>query len=410
MRNGEVSASIDFARPRVRSHAFRSGESPNPAVGFPGRTRFGVIGRQRPRPDVVPEDSGFHDLERLLPRQYFLWQIHREKRRVERSGAPLSIAMFHLTPLDGEVRREHCEALLTCIGRCRRETDIVGSLGEGAIAVLLPDTAEQGAQVLADRVVKCAGALPVSAVSVTYPDQIFDKLQVESQGVPDFSPLSIDEFPAESVGGYGLKRGLDLLGALFALIVFSPVMLVAALAVALTSPGPVIFKQVRIGRNGKPFVFYKFRSMYRDADDRLHKDYVTKLINGNLAEINEGTEAQPFYKMKSDPRVTRVGKFIRQTHIDELPQFFNVLKGDMSLVGPRPPLPYEVEKYQPWHLRRILEIKPGITGLWQVDGHNTTTFDEMVRIDLRYMRTCSLWLDVSILLRTVKVVLERVFA
>jgi lipopolysaccharide/colanic/teichoic acid biosynthesis glycosyltransferase len=146
--------------------------------------------------------------------------------------------------------------------------------------------------------------------------------------------------------------------------------------------------------------------MHCNADDRIHRDYVGKLITGDLDSINQGGKAKPLYKMKDDPRVTRVGRLIRKTSMDELPQLFNVLRGEMSLVGPRPPLPYEAEKYQSWHLRRVLEVKPGITGVWQVSGRSKTSFDDMVRMDLRYTRTCSLALDLKILIKTVKVVLE----
>jgi lipopolysaccharide/colanic/teichoic acid biosynthesis glycosyltransferase len=175
----------------------------------------------------------------------------------------------------------------------------------------------------------------------------------------------------------------------------------------LTSPGAALFKQQRLGRFGAPFEIYKFRSMSAKNDDKAHREYVAKLIQGNLAEINQGDAANPVYKMTRDPRITKVGHFIRKTSIDELPQLFNVLKGDMSLVGPRPPLRYEAEKYQVWHLRRILEVRPGITGLWQVIGRSTTSFDEMVRLDLRYIREWSFWMDVKILLGTVRVVIMR---
>jgi len=142
------------------------------------------------------------------------------------------------------------------------------------------------------------------------------------------------------------------------------------------------------------------------VDDRIHRAYVTNLINGNLEGTNQGDKEKPLYKIKADPRVTPVGRIIRKASIDELPQLFNVLKGDMSLVGPRPPLPYEAEKYQSWHLRRVSELKPGITGLWQVEGRSKTSFDDMVRMDLRYIQRCSLMLDLKILIKTVKVVLR----
>jgi lipopolysaccharide/colanic/teichoic acid biosynthesis glycosyltransferase len=146
--------------------------------------------------------------------------------------------------------------------------------------------------------------------------------------------------------------------------------------------------------------------MHFSADDRIHREYVAALIAGD-EEANQGGADTPLYKLKSDPRVTRVGQFLRKTSLDELPQLFSVLKGDMSLVGPRPPVPYEVEKYQSWHLRRILEVRPGITGLWQVEGRSKISFNDMVRLDLQYIRSCSLSSDLRILLKTVKAVLKR---
>ena len=179
-----------------------------------------------------------------------------------------------------------------------------------------------------------------------------------------------------------------------------------ALLIKATSPGPVIFRQLRLGQKGVRIQFYKFRSMRTGTDDQIHRKYVEKLIKGNVDEINQGERDRPLYKIKEDPRVTGVGKIIRKLSIDELPQLYNVLKGEMSLVGPRPPLPYEVEKYEPWHLRRILEVKPGITGLWQVEGRSKTSFNDMVRLDLRYVQNWSLLLDLKILVRTVKAVLK----
>jgi lipopolysaccharide/colanic/teichoic acid biosynthesis glycosyltransferase len=198
------------------------------------------------------------------------------------------------------------------------------------------------------------------------------------------------------------KRGLDIIGAGLALIVFSPVMLAAAVAIKLTSQGPVIFKQERTGLSGKKFTFLKFRSMYVNNDPVTHEKYVEKFITGGKTGIvDKGlAENDGVYKIKDDPRVTPVGKFLRKSSLDELPQFINVLKGEMSLVGPRPPIPYEFEKYDTWHKRRVFSIKPGITGLWQVKGRSSTTFDEMVRLDLKYIREWSLRLDLKILIRT----------
>ena len=162
----------------------------------------------------------------------------------------------------------------------------------------------------------------------------------------------------------------------------------------MTSEGPVFFRQKRIGQLGREFTFLKFRSMYVNNDPEIHRQYVQNLIAKKV------DEAGGAYKIKNDSRVTRIGKFLRKSSLDELPQFLNVLGGEMSLVGPRPPIPYEFENYSLWHRRRILEVNPGITGEWQVSGRSRTTFDEMVRMDLRYIQRQSIWLDLKILLKT----------
>jgi lipopolysaccharide/colanic/teichoic acid biosynthesis glycosyltransferase len=170
-------------------------------------------------------------------------------------------------------------------------------------------------------------------------------------------------------------------------------------AVKFSSPGPVLFRQERIGRFGRPFTFLKFRSMYANNDPKIHREFMKRVINGEHDGSGDTTESK-VYKMTDDPRITRVGRFLRRTSLDELPQFFNALKGDMSLVGPRPPLPYECAEYDVWHRRRVLEARPGLTGLWQVTGRSRVSFDDMVRLDLQYVRTWSLWLDIKILLKT----------
>jgi lipopolysaccharide/colanic/teichoic acid biosynthesis glycosyltransferase len=205
--------------------------------------------------------------------------------------------------------------------------------------------------------------------------------------------------------GRATKRLIDVLGSLTLLALLTPIFLVIAAAIKLTSRGPVLFRQQRIGEHGTPFTFLKFRSMYVNNDASQHKEYVRQLIAGQAAkQPAKGTGAGVF-KLTNDPRITMVGNFLRRTSLDELPQFFNVLRGDMSLVGPRPPVPYEVEAYAVWHRRRLLEAKPGITGLWQVQGRSRVGFDDMVRLDLRYARNCSPWLDLKILVQTPKAVI-----
>jgi lipopolysaccharide/colanic/teichoic acid biosynthesis glycosyltransferase len=197
---------------------------------------------------------------------------------------------------------------------------------------------------------------------------------------------------------------MDIAGALTGILITSPIMLVAAVAVKLTSKGPVLFKQERMGYMGKKFTFLKFRSMREDVDHSIHEDYMTDFISGRL-DSKSGNEV-PLFKMADDPRITAVGRFLRKTSIDEFPQFFNVLKGDMSLVGPRPPIPYEVNKYKLWHQKRVIEVKPGITGLWQVGGRSSTTFEDMVRLDLQYVNNWSLKMDINIILKTIKAIIS----
>jgi exopolysaccharide biosynthesis polyprenyl glycosylphosphotransferase len=190
-----------------------------------------------------------------------------------------------------------------------------------------------------------------------------------------------------------VKQAVDLIGATVALVLTAPLMLVTAVAIKLESPGPIMFGQTRCGLNGRLFRMYKFRTMVNGAEKRRH----------DLADLNE--MSGPVFKIKNDPRVTRVGRFLRKTSIDELPQLINILSGEMSLVGPRPPLPSEVARYQPWQHRR-LSVKPGITCLWQVNGRNRIDFEKWMKLDLEYIDHWSLWQDVKILARTVPAVLR----
>jgi exopolysaccharide biosynthesis polyprenyl glycosylphosphotransferase len=197
------------------------------------------------------------------------------------------------------------------------------------------------------------------------------------------------------------KRGSDLVIASLALLVLSPIWLLIALLIKLDSHGPVFYKQERVGMDGRVFLFYKFRTMRAGTDDTEHREFQRRYIKGQ-PESNQGDDERPAYKLRADDRVTRLGRILRRTSLDELPQLFNVLRGDMSVVGPRPPIPYEVESYELWHRKR-LDMKPGITGLWQVSGRNRLPFDEMVRMDLYYIENWSLLLDVKIVLQTLPV-------
>ena len=200
------------------------------------------------------------------------------------------------------------------------------------------------------------------------------------------------------------KRALDLTLTSLILIAFSPLLLFIMLAIKIGSPGPVFCKQIRLGKRARPFTFYKFRSMYVNTDDAEHRLYVKNWIKaGNPYEVDENGEA--LFKISDDRRVTRVGRLIRKCCIDEFPQLFNVLRGEMSLVGPRSPLPHEYQDYSDWHRKRLDGI-PGITGLWQVSGKNKIPFEEMVKLDIHYLKNSSLWLDIKIIVRTIPVMLK----
>ena len=201
-----------------------------------------------------------------------------------------------------------------------------------------------------------------------------------------------------SGGARMLKRTFDLVVAAIAIVLLLPLWLIIALLIKLDSKGPIFYTQERVGMDGRLFLLYKFRTMKAGADPELHREYQRAFIAGR-AEANLGNDSKPTYKLLADPRITRIGKLLRRTSLDEVPQLLNVMLGDMSIVGPRPPIPYEVEAYELWHRKR-LDMKPGLTGLWQVSGRNRLPFEEMVRLDLFYIENWSLLLDLKIILRT----------
>jgi lipopolysaccharide/colanic/teichoic acid biosynthesis glycosyltransferase len=211
------------------------------------------------------------------------------------------------------------------------------------------------------------------------------------------------EAPAPPAEAYlPLKRALDVVLAGLGLACLAPLAAVIALAIWLDSPGGVLFRQRRLGLGGRPFVMYKFRTMRADADDALHRQAVARWARGGLARA----DGRPLYKAERDPRVTRVGRLLRLYGLDELPQLLNVLRGEMSLVGPRPAIPYELEHYRPWYYGRFL-VRPGITGLWQVNRHRAPSLEEAMALDLAYVRHLSLALDLQVLARTLPLVLSR---
>ncbi|MGZ6191967.1 MAG: sugar transferase [Syntrophales bacterium] len=355
---------------------------------------------------AIEEDHSFYTV------RHFRHMLHIERKRAERSKKPFLLMLLDLSGLHTRHRNSHIlEKMRSALVSCTRETDIRGwyeryktvgviftemaSIDESSVERIFRKLHSAFGEVLDPEWIK-----EINISFHTFPEE--NGNSAINGGLfnialyPDLSKPSISRQASSSI-----KKLIDTAGSLSALVFLSPIFLIIAAAVKLTSDGPVFFKQERMGLNGNIFTFLKFRSMYTNSDHTRHKDYITKFIgegkdNGNTPGV---------YKLSNDPRITPIGGFLRKTSLDELPQFINVLKGDMSLVGPRPPIPYECELYDIWHRRRMLSVKPGITGLWQVSGRSSTTFDEMVRLDLKYINGWSLWLDIKLLLKTPLVVL-----
>lgn len=345
----------------------------------------------------------------LYPLAYFQEKLIQERRRAERSHKPLLVMV-----LDAEraAEAEDGEALTESLGEgintCIRGTDICGVMKEGAlVGVILTEVEPEKVEVAQRAVAKKTRDKLAAMLDEETATRIAISFRIYAEG--GGGDIDLTFFPevtgrgGRKVGGELMKRSLDVVGSLVGLLLFSPFFTVLPVLIKLTSKGPVFYRQERIGRNGRKFKMIKFRSMYLDNDDVIHKEYVRKLITG---EVTESDAPQGIFKIQGDPRVTPIGRFIRKYSLDELPQFINVLKGDMSLVGPRPPIKYEVQHYRSWQRNRLIGKRPGLTGLWQVTGRSRTTFDEMVRLDLRYLNGWSISLDLKILLRTPLAVLK----
>lgn len=334
-----------------------------------------------------------------------------ERKKAERFGWSL---LLMLVDVEGAVQANHSESALchivSALSASTRETDIAGWYQEDKILAVLfseirkTERASMQELIHAKVLSELRARLDPQSLGLIqfsfhfFPEEFNEaglKRSVDVKLYPDL--LKQDEakkFPAV------VKRSIDVLGSILALVLCSPLWGAISLAIKLTSEGPVLFKQERVGRYGRRFTFVKFRSMKCANDPSIHKDYVRRFIGGNIDTVEHGTNGKAPFKIQDDPRVTPVGRFLRKTSLDELPQLLNVLKGEMSLVGPRPPIPYELEAYQVWHRQRLLEAKPGITGLWQVRGRSRLKFDDMVRLDLQYSKSWSIWLDLKILFQT----------
>lgn len=352
----------------------------------------------------------------MLPQDLFVKLLHLERKRTERSGRRFVLMLLDTGDLMTSGRSDVLTNLLSAIGQATRDTDLRGWYKEGSVI-----------GVIFTEVGSATDKSVVQALSNKVTDVLYEALSI-----PDVNNirLSFHVFPEDwddegtngpvtstlrialaseinrKRGSLLVKRMIDIAGSLAGLTICLPVLLLIATAIKMTSRGPVLFRQVRLGQYGRKFTFLKFRSMYANSDSKIHEEYVKKFIMGAAGTEQSNGARQTVYKLTADPRITPIGRFLRNTSLDELPQFLNVLKGDMSLVGPRPPVVYEFNRYDLWHKQRLLAAKPGITGLWQVDGRSRVKFDDMVRLDIRYARSWSLWLDIKILLQTPRAVVS----
>ncbi|HEY6770701.1 MAG TPA: sugar transferase [Candidatus Sulfotelmatobacter sp.] len=347
----------------------------------------------------------------ILQEQAFVRMISLERKRSERSRKPFVLMLLDMNqPLAEGRSAKALERILAGLGTATRETDVTGWYKSNFIlGVMFTEIGEAEREKIVSTMIARVSESLRSHLNA----EQFQQLSVSFHVFPEDWDHQASTRPSDPAlypdlsrrderrkVGDGTKRLMDVAGSALALVFLSPVFLAIAAAVKFTSQGPVFFRQKRIGQYGAPFVFLKFRSMFVNNDSAIHQEYVKKLIAGTAPANASEADGGKIYKLTRDPRITRVGAFLRKTSLDELPQFLNVLMGQMSLVGPRPPVPYEVEAYDVWHRRRLLEARPGITGLWQVSGRCRVKFDDMVRLDLHYARYRSPWMDLKILART----------
>jgi len=411
--------------------------------------------------------NDFFDSPEYFHQRYFLEQRRAERNGYEFTLIVFDLNNQEqvIQPVINSVLLTEAENLI--FSTCKsvlRETDVVAKYSRNRLVIILPDTNYKGTQLAVKRIRQMLNEVANSSICkidhkikiYSYPSQQDEINQIVNENFDDkrTSNLTSKKTVRDTKSYYSsdsrpyvfkslsdklnykispkatlafehpyymthngtleinpnlqkaIKRCIDIILSLIAAVLFLPILLIVPILIKLTSSGPIFFKQERIGFMGKRFIIYKFRTMYDIKDEQIHKRYIKEFINNTNQDKLNLAFKQRTYKIKNDPRITPIGKFLRRTSIDEIGQLINVLKGEMSLVGPRPPIPYEVEMYDLWHRRRFLTAKPGITGLWQIYGRSATTFNEMVRLDLAYANNWSIALDLKILLKTIWAVLS----
>jgi lipopolysaccharide/colanic/teichoic acid biosynthesis glycosyltransferase len=347
----------------------------------------------------------------VLNEDTFNRMIAVERKRTERTKQPFLLMLLETGNQQGPARNGgSLESMVSALLPAIRETDVIGWYKDRTVigvmyTGLVVNNKNSVLSMILNRVSAALGdkltSDQFSQVSISF--HFFpDDWDEESSGRPSNPALYPDLFsPSKDRRSVVMiKRAMDIAGSAVMLLLCAPIFVAIAVAIKLSSQGPVFFRQQRVGQFGQHFTFLKFRSMRTNNDHSVHKEFITKFIASQATRQSTNGNGEGVFKLTNDPRITSLGKFLRRTSLDELPQFLNVLGGEMSLVGPRPPIPYELAAYQTWHRRRVLEVKPGITGLWQVTGRSRVNFDEMVRLDLRYATSWSPALDFTILMRT----------
>jgi len=345
----------------------------------------------------------------LYLEEYFNDMLCLERKRTERSKNPFLLMLLNIEKINNSKEKNKIiKKIVHILFSFTREIDIKGWFEhDSIIGVIFTEMNGVDKDSVKNKIANHLGnaldAEQINKIEITcylFPENHDEQKSDDTPGshfYPDISKRHSSRKKA-----FFLKRVLDIVGSVMAVLIFSPLFLIIPLLIKISSKGPVLFRQERIGQFGAKFTFLKFRSMRINCDSSIHQKYLRNFIRnqGEYVNSNRDNAKASIYKITDDPRITPIGRLLRKTSLDELPQFINVLNGEMSLVGPRPPIPYELENYDIWHRHRVLEIKPGITGLWQVTGRSSTTFDEMVRLDLKYIREWSLWLDMKILFET----------
>ena len=352
----------------------------------------------------------------VLDAESFHKVIAVERKRTERSRRPFLLMLLDIGNCLPNSNGKLLSELLPLLSVSTRETDVTGWYKSGSVgAVMFTEIGNGDRASIVSTMLARVSAILHESLSI----EQFNQTSISFYVFPEDWDRDISQHPSDPVLYPDLvgrdrakkvssvvKRTMDIAGSALALLALAPLFLTIAVAIKISSKGPVFFRQKRIGQFGGCFVFLKFRSMYVNNDTSVHEKYVRKLIAGQAERQTSNGNGEGVYKLTDDPRVTSIGNFLRKTSLDEIPQFLNVFKGEMSLVGPRPALPYEVGAYDLWHRARLVEVKPGMTGLWQVTGRNRVKFDDMVRLDVAYARTWSPWLDMKILMRTPRAVLQ----